>query len=211
VPAVMGSRSTYLRARVGGLEGRALQAGDWLPTGAATPMGRHIAERIEDSSKVKGARSVPWFAGLAPSGQERILRVVRGAEFEKLTPDSQRTLFSAEFEVTSESDRMGYRLTGPPLLFNQPTELVSAAVCPGTFQIPPQGQPILLMADCATTGGYPKVAHVASADLPLAGQLRPGDCVRLRDISLAEAHNLCCRQEADLRCLQTNLKLKFAI
>ena len=96
------------------------------------------------------------------------------------------------------------------VLRQQSAEVVSSAVCPGTIQLPPAGQPILLMADCATSGGYPRIAHVASVDLPQAAQLRPGDSFRLGEISLAEAHNLYCRREAALRCLQTNLKLKLA-
>lgn len=207
---VMGSRGTYLRAQVGGLEGRALRAGDALPCGDASPMSCRIAEKLRASGDREGVHSVPWYAAIVPSGQDKTLRVIRGAEFKQLTKASQKALFSADFEVTAESDRMGYRLVGPALSFTGPAERISAAVSAGVIQIPPDGQPILLMADCATTGGYPKVAHVASADLPLAAQLKPGDFFRLREISLAEAHNLYCRQEAALQCLQTNLKLKFA-
>lgn len=211
VPVVMGSRSTYLLAKIGGHEGRALQAGDVLTCGPSAPLGVHIAKTLKECSQSETVRSVPWYAGLTPRGDVKLLRVVRGTEFERLSEDSQRLLFSAEFEVTAESDRMGYRLAGPPLELRCADEMISAAVCAGTIQIPSDGQAILLMADCATTGGYPKVAQVASVDLPLAGQLKPGDFFRLGEISLAEAHNLYCRREADLRCLRMNLKLKFAI
>jgi antagonist of KipI len=210
VPPAMGSRSTYLQAKVGGLEGRALQAGDELPRGALSPLHRRIAENLAGWGDA-GVRSVPWYAGLSPSGDDTTLRAIRGAEFERLDDHSQQALFATEFSVTTQADRMGYRLAGPALSLARPLEMISAAVCSGTIQLPPSGEPILLMADCATTGGYPKIAHVASVDLPLAGQLKPGDSFRLREISLAEAHNLYCCQETALRCLQTNLRLKFAI
>src|SRR4029079_19571396 len=133
VPPFMGSRSTYLRAKVGGLEGRALQAGDVLPIGKPSPHARRIAEKLKMEKELGNVRSVPWFAGLAPTGQEKALRVVRGAEFEKLTADSQRVLFSTDFAITTESDRMGYRLAGPALSFTQTADLISAAACPGTL------------------------------------------------------------------------------
>lgn len=211
VSPVMGSRSTYLQAKVGGCRGRALQAGDELPCGTPSPRSHRIAEMLLATSSEAAIHTVPWYAGLSPAGDDTTLRVVRGAEFDMLDNNSQRAIFSRELMVTTQSDRMGYRLTGPDLSLARPVEMISAAVCRGAIQLPPDRQPILLMADCATTGGYPKVAHVAAVDLPLAGQLKPGDSFRLREISLAEAHNLCCRQETALRCLQTNLKLKFAI
>jgi antagonist of KipI len=211
VPPVMGSRSNYLQAKVGGFEGRTLQAGDELPSGALSPLSRRMAEVLIAGSAEEGVRTVAWYAGLSPSGGDDTLRVIRGSEFELLDDHSQNALKSAEFVVTTQADRMGYRLAGPDLSLRKPVEMISAAVCCGTIQLPPGGEPILLTADCATTGGYPKIAHVASVDLPLAGQLKPGDSFRLREISLVEAHNLYCRQETALRCLQTNLRLKFAM
>jgi len=211
VPPLMGSRSTYLQAKVGGLEGRALHSGDVVSHGQPSTLSQRMADKLCEKSAWSSFGSAPWFAGLSPLRNPAILRVVRGTEFDRLDRAGQESLLSAEFQVTSEADRMGYRLAGPTLSFRRSEELVSAAVCSGAVQIPPQGQPILLMADCATTGGYPKVAHVASVDQPLAAQLKPGDSFRLREISLVEAHNLYCRQETALRCLQTNLRLKFAI
>ena len=209
VPVVMGSRGTYLQAHVGGLDGRAVQAGDMLPCGPMSNLSQRMADRLSADQLDSSFQSVPWFAGVSPMGDAATLRVLRGTEFDQLDKASQEALFSAEFQVTTDADRMGYRLAGPTLSLTQSAEMISAAVSAGTIQLPPEGQPILLMADCATTGGYPKVAHVASVDLPLAAQLKPGEFFRLREISLAEAHNLYCRQEFDLRCLQTNLRLKF--
>lgn len=211
VPLVMGSRSTYPRANIGGLEGRALQSGDLLPSGSPSDLSQRLIGKLSMENSSAPYQSVPWFAALSPWEDVTTLRAIRGTEFERLDEASQESLFSTAFQVTSDSDRMGYRLSGPTLALAQTAEMISSAVCCGTIQAPPQGQPILLMADCATTGGYPKVAQIASVDLPKAAQLKPGDFFRLREISLAAAHNLYLRQEFDLRWLQTSLRLKFAV
>jgi antagonist of KipI len=211
VPEILGSRGTYLRAGIGGLDGRALEAVDLLAAVMPDEVSQRFAACLARERDVPYV-SVPWQAALqvypAPSPE---LRAIRGAEFESLTPESQKRLFSNDFEVTSQSDRMGYRLAGPNLELSQTRDLISSAVCPGTLQLPPEGQPILLMADAATTGGYPKIAHLASVDLPAAAQLRPGDFFRLREISLEEAHNLYRQQEAALQCLKTGLRLKLTL
>jgi antagonist of KipI len=195
VPLVLGSRSTYLHGKFGGYEGRALQEGDLLiakPTLAVSP------------------QNYNWRIGsLAPAYDDGpTLRVILSSEFKWLTPKSQEQLFAAEFEVTPQSDRMGYRLSGPRLELTSPRELISEAVCPGTIQVPADGQPLLLMADCATTGGYPKAACVVSVDLPLAAQLRPGSKLRFEAISLAEAQSLIRQREADIARLRIGLQFK---
>ena len=184
VPLVMGSRSTYARGGFGGYEGRCLQAGDVLPTRAPAPLASKLLRQLGEQSPDAKVASCRWQAGsnpppgLLPKGEgetiDCTLRVIVGSEFGWLTPQSQEQLFAEEFEVTPQSDRMGYRLTGPGLRFHDSRELLSTAVCAGTIQLPPSGDPILLMADCATTGGYPKIGHVASVDLPSAAQARPG-------------------------------------
>lgn len=195
VPLVLGSHSTYLHGKFGGFEGRALKEGDrvpTLPTLAISP------------------ESCNWRIGtLIPAYDDcPTLRVLVASEFDWLTPQSQDKLFSAEFEVTPQSDRMGYRLSGPRLELTSPRELISEAVCPGTIQVPADGQPILLMADCATTGGYPKAACVASVDVPLAAQLRPGAKLRFVAISLQEAQSLYRQRESDIARLRVGLTLK---
>jgi antagonist of KipI len=210
VPVVMGSRSTYLLANLGGYKGRALQSGDALPVLPPSPRSLKIAAILAAHENRGPLASVPWRAGVSSQRPDGTLRAMRGAEFDLLSPDSQKALFCEAFQVLPQSDRMGYRLAGPGLGTSEPAELISAAVCPGTIQLPPEGQPILLMADCATVGGYPRIAHLASVDLSAAAQLRPGDFFRLDEISLAEAHNYYILQEADLQCLRTSLRLKFA-
>jgi antagonist of KipI len=196
VPLVLGSRSTYLHGKFGGYEGRALQEGDLLS--------------IAKPTLAVSRQNCNWRIGsLIPAYDDRpTLRVIIGSEFDWLSPQGQEQLFSAEFEVTPQSDRMGYRLSGPRLELTSPRELISEAVCPGTIQVPADGQPILLMADCATTGGYPKAAFVASVDLPLAAQLRPGNKLRFIAISLAEAQSLLRQREADIGRLKVGLQFK---
>jgi len=128
--------------------------------------------------------------------------VVRGAQ----AGDFGTRLIEAEFQVSPRSDRMGLRLAGPVLVRQGEGELASTAVAPGTLQVPADGQPILLMADAQTIGGYPQAAHVIGPDLPLAAQLRPGDRVRFREIPLEEAHALARARERELAHLRAGLQ-----
>ena len=192
VAPVLGSRSTYLRAGLGGFQGRALRDGDVLP---ATATVRRVGEhwRIDE-------RILPAYATVPR------VRVVRGAQ----AAEFGSALRGAEFRITPQSDRMGLRLGGPRLLrIGGAVELVSSAVAPGTVQIPPDGQPILLMADAQTIGGYPQAAHVVSVDLPLVAQLRPGDGLRFEAVSLAEAQELILAQERSLALLREGLLEKI--
>lgn len=191
VEAVLGSRSTYLPAALGGRDGRALRDGDVLraPGLARQVAGRwHIDERI-----------LPDY-GAAPT-----LRIVRGAQADEF----DGTLCSAEFKVTPQSDRMGVRLAGPALVRARAGDLSSAPVAPGTIQVPPDGQLIVLMADAQTIGGYPQIAHVIDVDLPLVAQLRAGDRVRFCEVTLAVAHELAHARERALAMLREGLAQKF--
>lgn len=156
VPDVLNSRSTHLLTGMGGYLGRALRAGDILPI-AKKGYGPFLSQPEK--------RAVPLFL---PDGGAR-LRVLAGPHTEM--PNGER------FRVSPRSNRMGYQLDGPSISRRAAAELLSSAVPIGAIQVPPSGQPILLMADHATTGGYPIVAVVITADLPLAGQLAPGDWV----------------------------------
>jgi antagonist of KipI len=199
VPAVFGSRSTYARAGFGGCDGRALRAGDILPAG--TP-GEH-ADRIAQSLRARGngLQVAAWSAArsLRTRYTERpLVRVIPGAHLERLDAGSRGHLFDGEFRVSASSDRMGYRLEGTELTLSEPLELLSEAVAFGTVQLPPNGQPIILMADRQTTGGYPRLGEIASVDLPIVAQARPGDVLRFRAISLEEAQHAYLQREAEL-------------
>jgi len=172
VPPVLGSRSTLTVARLGGLQGRPLVAGDVLPTGDDHGRRGAIPQGSRERDAAKAAAPVT-------------LRVVPGEQF-GLVGDR---LWSSTHVATSRSDRMGVRLDGPVLTADRGgPDLPSVAVLPGTIQLPPDGQPIILLADAQTIGGYPVIGHVIAADLPLAAQLRPGAEVRWRQASITEAH-----------------------
>ena len=170
-PPVLGSRATHLVSRMGGWSGRALIAGDRIPiaTGAAPRPHRKAA-------------------GLTlPSHGRALLRVLPGPQDHWFTPDALKIMASVSFRISPRSNRMGYRLEGPPLPRVKDGELISEPVGIGAIQVPAAGEPILLMADRQTAGGYPKIGHVISADLPLAGQLAPGDFIEFVLCSPQEA------------------------
>ena len=129
-----------------------------------------------------------------------------------LTTDSVERLWSTDFRVATQSDRMGYRLEngGLPLTLSEPRELLSAAVAFGTVQLPPGGNPIVLMADRQTTGGYPRIGEVASVDLPLIAQLKPGDSLRFVSISLEEAERLYLAREREMAQARVGVSLRAA-
>lgn len=175
VPPVLGSRSTDLAGAFGGLEGRRLRAGDRLPVGPPAPL----------AGLLVGAR---WPEPLRPPyGPRPALRLLPGPHLGCFAPGALAALEGATLRISATSNRMGYRLEGLALAYARPCSLPSLGVVPGTVQVPPDGAPILLMADAQTTGGYPVIGVVAAADLPLAAQLLPGDELRLAPASLAAA------------------------
>jgi antagonist of KipI len=135
------------------------------------------------------------------------VRVTAGAEFDGLTAPSAESFLKNSFTVTPNSDRMGFRLAGEPLYLPENVRLVSSAVNFGTIQLLPDGQMIVLMADHQTTGGYPRLAHIAEIDLPLVAQLNANDKIYFKMISPAEAENLILQHEKDLSLLKTAVKL----
>jgi antagonist of KipI len=196
VPPVLESRSTYLRGAFGGFNGRALRDGDRLEIGSG-PAG-----------SASGGPAVSFF--VAPSNlhvysDPPVVRAVRGAQAGEFAD----SLYSEEFKVTPKSDRMGLRLSGTAIVRRSSVELPSAAVAPGTVQVPPDGQPIVLMADAQSIGGYPQVAHVASVDLPILAQLRPGDSLRFHEVLLDEAQLLLLKREHELAILREGVRQHF--
>jgi antagonist of KipI len=200
VPVVLGSRSTDLRANFGGLDGRALRDGDEIPLGKGTP---HVAVA---SGKVSSwSASVDW---TKTAKKHPVLRVIRGAHWNSFAEKTTQHFTNEPFVISSDSDRMGARLEGPELSRNDDVDLVSEAVAPGTIQVPPSGQPIILLGDCQTIGGYPKVAHVITVDLAIAAQLRVGDTVRFQEVNLDEAHRLLFERQRDLDLFRIGLSLR---
>jgi biotin-dependent carboxylase-like uncharacterized protein len=165
IPPVYGSRATSIISRMGPFDGRALRAGDELVVGKEPT---HTTGEVD--------------AGLGltlPQGGAR-LRVIEGPHREMFDGAAFAALYESRYLVTPSSNRMGYRLEGPVLRHRGPADILSDATPIGSLQVPASGQPILLMADRQTTGGYPKIATVITADLPLAGQLAPGDWIEFR-------------------------------
>jgi antagonist of KipI len=209
VPLVMHSRSTYLRAKLGGLEGRPLANGDRIPfrseSRQAFEMMKGLAERAID----RPFHSTSWFACTDLPGytDHPTIRVMPGGQHEWFTEESQIAFVSEEYRVTPQSDRMGYRLSGPSVRFRLRRELISEAVTFGTIQVPADGQPIILMADRPTTGGYAKIAQVATVDLPILAQLKPGSKIRFQQISIDEAQSLYRSREALIQKLRCGIRL----
>ncbi|HEX8735200.1 MAG TPA: biotin-dependent carboxyltransferase family protein [Pyrinomonadaceae bacterium] len=135
------------------------------------------------------------------------VRVTAGAEFDALTALSAETFLKNSFAITPDSDRMGFRLVGEPLYLLEEVRLVSSAVNFGTIQLLPDGQMIILMADHQTTGGYPRLAHIAEIDLPLVAQLNANDKIYFKLISTRQAEDLIIQREKDLSLLKTAVKL----
>jgi antagonist of KipI len=204
VPEVMRSASTQLAAGFGGFQGRPLKRGDLLETG---PCPRQIYPALQQrfARGLQPAVALDWFP---PWYQEldflrpARLRVIPGPQWPLLTEASRRGFLEENFQVGPNSDRMGLRLRGPRLALEQPLEMISSGVATGTVQLPPDGSPILLMADRQTTGGYPRLGELASVDLARAAQLRSTETVRFATISLEAAQSLFLRREARFHALE---------
>jgi biotin-dependent carboxylase-like uncharacterized protein len=196
---VLGSRSTNLRGRYGGYQGRALAAGDLIR------LGRKLADAgLEELARELWNLRIYLPSSLGAPARPR-LRALRGEHAGLFKAAAVRSFYSAPFRISPQSERMGYRLQGPQLELQRPRQLLSEATCFGTVQVPAEGQPIVLMADRQTTGGYPKIAHVASVDLPLLAQSLPGDTVGFEEIDIDAAQRLDARREAACARLQQAL------
>ena len=192
VPEVLGSLSTYIPAGFGGLMGRALKAGDTIP--GADDLGELSASRFEmiarrGSREVSGMRTVRWMAPelTLPRGEGFAVRTMEGRHHGQFDAASRDAFFGESWRVSPDSNRMGYRLQGPQLTRVKAVEILSEPTCLGTVQVPNDGTPIALMADHQTTGGYPKIAEIAGADIPSLAQLAPGGSVRFMKCTLEEA------------------------
>ena len=181
VAPFLGSASTHVLSGLGGFEGRALRKGDRLEVGAGSPV---VRKRT-----------------LAPKMLERfqprkVIRVVDGPQSDWFANSAWQTFCDGAFRVTEQSNRMGIRLEGPSIPLDLSREMITEGVSLGAVQVPPSGQPIILFVDQQTTGGYPKIANVISADVHSLGQLRPRDVIRFERIEMSAARSLLLEQEA---------------
>jgi antagonist of KipI len=190
LPATLGSRATHLVSRMGPFGGRSLRTGDVLPVGQGSTG--------PPSSASRGSGSNYSASPLAlPDGGARV-RVVAAVHRDRFTDDAWGLLVRAQFTISPQSNRMGYRLEGPTLTHRGPADILSEGMPVGAIQVPASGQPILLLAECATTGGYATIANVISADLPLVGQLAPGDWIMFDPSTHGEARAALRAREAAL-------------
>ena len=209
VPEVLGSRSTYIPAGIGGINGRALVEHEQLN---GLPALSSLSRQIVEGLAGEGINYPNWqvaASSFLPVDRTTI-RVIAGREFEWFDDASKRHIFNAKFTVANNSSRMGYRLRGEKMTRIREDELLSTAVVPGIIQVAGDGEMILLMADAQTTGGYPRIAQVASVDMPLCAQLKPGDDISFCQISLKDAERLYLKQVADLNKAGTGVKQKYS-
>jgi antagonist of KipI len=185
VPRVLGSRSTYTRSKLGGVEGRPLRPGDALHVEGPRPV------------VLGGSRRLPE-GGRPAWGHAQRLRVVLGPQDDRFTPEGIRTFLSSTYTVSPQSDRMGYRLAGPVIAHARGADIVSDGTPFGAVQVAGDGAPIVLLADRGTAGGYTKIATVIGPDIPRLAQAAPGDTVTFEDIPLAEAYDAVRQEEAVL-------------
>ncbi|MDX8047582.1 biotin-dependent carboxyltransferase family protein [Gracilibacillus sp. S3-1-1] len=211
IPTVMNSRSTYIRASIGGFKGRALQVDDELTFGEISDMSQQIITQLQALSDDRVIEE-KWMVDPDRVLEREVgqpIRFTKGREFHLFTEASKRTFLREEYLISTQSDRMGYRLEGEKLSLAEEAEMISEAVNFGTIQVPADGNPIILLADRQTTGGYPKIGQVISVDLPVLAQAKPGDRIRFVEISLAEAQRLYIKVERKIAELKCGMKLKY--
>jgi len=209
LPKVLRSMSTYLRANLGGYKGRALEQGDVIKLKTPSQLGKKLMHSLP-LPVGKDYKASRWEVnrGFKPDSSQHEVRLIKGPHFSDFTKSSQEALWNQAFNISSQSDRMGYRLTGDPLILEKPLELLSEPVTFGTVQVPPNGEPIILLADRQTIGGYPKIAQVAAVDLPTIAQTKPGESLLFKEISLEEAEKLFLVQEREINQLKASLYVK---
>lgn len=190
VPLFMGSKATYLRGKMGGLEGRALCAGDELKKGS-----------LNDEQKEMAPRKVPQEYRYCFSNRIEA-RVVMGPQNDGFAQEGIKTFLNSEYKVTVEGDRMGYRLEGPQIQHKEGADIISDGIAIGSIQVPGHGFPIVMMADRQTTGGYTKIATVITPDLPKLAQAKPRDTIVFKAVSLEDVNDIYREYEKKIKELQ---------
>lgn len=194
VPIILGSKSTYGRGKVGGLKGRPLKKSDTINIGKANQELQNIIGR-----KVS-VNNIPTYQ------EENEIRVILGPQDDYFTKDGLHTFLNFSYEITANSDRMGYRLKGPKINSKNGSDIITDGIPLGSIQVPRNGMPIVMLADRQTTGGYAKIATVISVDIDKFAQMKPGDKVKFTQINLEEAHLLLGRREKNITEMQFEKK-----
>ncbi len=178
IEAVMGSKSTYVRGAIGGLNGKQLQIGDEFNLGLTN----------KDLEQLRNKRIPLKYRPIYANACE--IRVILGPQDDCFTQEAISTFFESKYDVTNEADRMGYRLAGSKIEHIQSADIISDGITLGSIQVPGHGMPIIMMADRQTTGGYTKIATVISSDIAILAQLKPGDKIRFKQVSIEKSHEI---------------------
>lgn len=186
VPVLMGSKSTYLRAKIGGFNGRSLIVGDELKIGDPP---KYFQYRTLNSSFLLNFKS------------QQDIRFIVGSEVSRFTFEGIATFLKSEYTISPKSDRMGYRLSGPKIENKENADIISSGISTGAVQVPGHGEPIIMLSDHQTVGGYTKIANVISLDLPLLGQMKAGDSIRFSEVRLPEAQKLLIEHQQKMNAL----------
>lgn len=187
IPRVMGSKSTYTKCKIGGLQGRALKNGDVLEFEAPKAFLTNFLSR--KASKVQKTE------------EDSMIRVILGPQESAFSSKGITTFLEETYVCTSEFDRMGCRLDGAEIEHTASADIISDGISFGAIQVPAHGKPIIMMADRQTTGGYTKIATVITVDLPKLAQKKPGDTIRFLQVTVEEAQRLYCEKEMELEAL----------
>lgn len=185
VKKVLGSASTYTPSGIGGLDGRNLATGDMLAF-----KHEQLRQAASTLKMLPGGIGIShWHTAdlVETTPNVAIVHAIKGPEFDLFNSSSQENIFTSEFTISSQSNRMGYRLEGKKFMLEHKTEMVSTAVTAGIVQVTHEGDPIILMADAQTTGGYPRIARICAADISLLAQCRPGAKIQFREIGEGES------------------------
>ncbi|MBJ3790483.1 biotin-dependent carboxyltransferase, partial [Bacillus sp. OA1] len=207
IERTMGSKSTYIRAAIGGIEGRMLKKGDCFQIGTYSEMANRFIQDLQKDERIK-TKWVISNSVLPKYKKHPKLRVITDFEYDQFIEESRKAFFTKEYKVSNYADRMGYRVEGEVLNRIEEKEILSSPVTFGTIQVPNGGQPIILMVDRQTTGGYPRMGNIISVDLPLLAQLKPGDYVSFEKITLEEAEQLYIEQEVNSNLLKRFIALR---
>ena len=188
LPMVMGSRSTDLKAKIGGVQGRAIAKGDVVALRNAGQSVKNVGRRSISSEVIPRAVYT--------------VRILLGPQDDYFTPAGISTFLGGEYSVTSQSDRMGCRLDGDVIEHVDAADIISDGIAFGGIQVPSEGKPIIMLADRQTTGGYTKIATVITADFRILGQLKPGDKLRFERVSIGQAQEALLNQRATMCTLR---------
>jgi antagonist of KipI len=203
VKKVLGSASTYIPSGIGGLEGRNLATGDMLSFKREQVLQASLSLKLLPS----GVGISQWHTAdlVVPTPDIAIVHAIKGPEFDCFKTESKVNIFNSMFTISSQSNRMGYRLEGKKFLLEHKTEMVSTAVTAGIVQVTHEGDPIILMADAQTTGGYPRIARICAAAIPLLAQTRPGVNIRFKEIGEEECSDRCKELSRSLKKLKSGI------